>query len=1262
MQNQNTMEGGSNTFYRTTGVHSNVNELFEIEDKTVTLELTNQEMDFFKANKNVNDLFQHIYDEYIKDAPENLKVRVIIFLPGFFDNPLSSEFISKQQFTLNVILKIIDQAIQSKKPEAYEKIENNLMKIVITFAKLVQGSGLKRPGDSLESSNKRSIIDLEDYCDASRFVTVLENDKLCLIRAIVIAKAHCDREKNAKNLYKNPTKLRKRVYEIVEALDLPLDIPLNLTHVRLVEEHLQVYSIVVYSGGERKQRPVYYNEKNIKKKFLYILHRDDHFDALLKIKSFFKVKFFCEPCQKIYYHSGDHKCEFTCKACGQYGCEEFDVQQCKCKIETRNKTCKQRHLESRCFKKKICNKCNTLRANKSHVCVNQKYCNNCKKSVDYSHTCFILTQDQIDERDVNKRKRDFLGFIFWDSEAYSDTKTGHHIVNLVMAQRICKSCIDKDKKCEFCDQKLIYTNISDFVDFMLSDSCNGYIFIAHNAKGYDNHFVINEFQKRKIPTDTEVRVIAIGTKLIGVYYRGIILKDSSTFIPMRLEDFPKAFNLKELKKGYFPHKFNHPDHFNHVGRWPDKEDYGYDFFSTEKRGAFLKWYKEQENKVFNFKQELEDYCWSDVCLLTQGCLIYSRDSRMCSKRPEEEDGVCPFRERLTLASYCNLIYTRNHMEKNSISMLPACGFSPKANMSRKCELWLKFLSETKKINIKHAKNGGEKKIGQFYVDGFCEEKKIIYEFLGCLWHGCSLCYNEATFNPVTRCLNSTLLTRTLKRAAKIKELMPDYEIVEIWEHEYDEMVKHDLNLSNFVKKHYPNAPLFPRDALFGGRTNAIKLYHLCSSNEKILYIDFTSLYPSVMKYCRYPKGQPTILTENFDPKKSYFGLIKCTIVAPRGIYMPVLPYKCNGKLLFTLCRVCGEMQETSTCMHNEEERAITGTYVTLEVERAIKAGYKVLKTIEIWHFEEYCEYDPITQSGGLFTAYLNDAIKRKQEASGFPDDCKTEQEKNDYIMDYYENEKISLDKDKIEKNAGQRLVAKLWANTLWGYFALNTNRSQFRIINSPAEWQELLQNEQYIITDVYINSNNNIQVTFKENEQMHTGNNKTNVIIAAFVTCHARIKLYNELEKLGRRVLYFDTDSIIYIDRPGEYSPKLGNYLGEFTNEIPAKHGNYIKEFVSGGPKNYGYITDKEWSDITVKGITFNHLASLKIDFNSMKRLVESNPAELITVPQLLFKRDKRHWTLKTTIQDKIYRYVYDKRVVQSEPECDKYTTLPYGY
>ena len=46
--------------------------------------------------------------------------------------------------------------------------------------------------------------------------------------------------------------------------------------------------------------------------------------------------------------------------------------------------------------------------------------------------------------------------------------------------------------------------------------------------------------------------------------------------------------------------------------------------------------------------------------------------------------------------------------------------------------------------------------------------------------------------------------------------------------------------------------------------------------------------------------------------------------------------------------------------------------------------------------------------------------------------------------------------------------------------------------------------------------------------------------------------LYNKLDYLNEKVLYFDTDSIIYAD-DGTKNVKTGDMLGDMTNEISGK-------------------------------------------------------------------------------------------------------------
>ena len=61
-----------------------------------------------------------------------------------------------------------------------------------------------------------------------------------------------------------------------------------------------------------------------------------------------------------------------------------------------------------------------------------------------------------------------------------------------------------------------------------------------------------------------------------------------------------------------------------------------------------------------------------------------------------------------------------------------------------------------------------------------------------------------------------------------------------------------------------------------------------------------------------------------------------------------------------------------------------------------------------------------------------------------------------------------------------------------------------------------------------------------------------NVIVGSYVTAYARLELYKVLEKLQKRVLYFDTDSCMYIHDPKLWNPSIINSrLGKWTDEEP---------------------------------------------------------------------------------------------------------------
>jgi hypothetical protein len=178
-----------------------------------------------------------------------------------------------------------------------------------------------------------------------------------------------------------------------------------------------------------------------------------------------------------------------------------------------------------------------------------------------------------------------------------------------------------------------------------------------------------------------------------------------------------------------------------------------------------------------------------------------------------------------------------------------------------------------------------------------------------------------------------------------------------------------------------------------------------------------------------------------------------------------------------------------------------------------------------------------------------------------------------------------------------------------------------------------------------------------------------NVFIAAFTTSNARRRLYKVLLGLGRRVIYFDTDSVVYEydDRVTEYSPDMGDHLGQWTDEL--KEGEHITKFVSSGPKSYAYITNMGRQVVKLKGFTLNHENALKLDFQSITSLVlfwadpDTHPLPddqdpFICARYTKIARDKAKFRLFNREEIKRYRVTYSKR--QLIPKS--FDTLPYGY
>ncbi|KAK3100662.1 hypothetical protein FSP39_023320 [Pinctada imbricata] len=236
--------------------------------------------------------------------------------------------------------------------------------------------------------------------------------------------------------------------------------------------------------------------------------------------------------------------------------------------------------------------------------------------------------------------------------------------------RRCQTCGKRDKSGEFerwpctdtCGHReTIFKGdetMTQFCDYITQEHFTNYTLLAHNAKSFDLYPVLeNLIDRHAMKPD---KIIYSGSKIMYMYIGNKLnlrFLDSLNFLPGQLSKLPQLFELEELCKGFFPHKFNTKGNQNYSGRFPPPEDYGYETMSSARRKDFLLWYREKESETFHFQTEMLKYCRSDVDILRRACLKFRK------LMLEVTHGIDPF-DYVTIASVCMGIFKTLFLKKS----------------------------------------------------------------------------------------------------------------------------------------------------------------------------------------------------------------------------------------------------------------------------------------------------------------------------------------------------------------------------------------------------------------------------------------------------------------------------------------------------------------------------------------------------------------------------------------------------------------------
>ena len=449
----------------------------------------------------------------------------------------------------------------------------------------------------------------------------------------------------------------------------------------------------------------------------------------------------------------------------------------------------------------------------------------------------------------------------------------------------------------------------------------------------------------------------------------------------------------------------------------------------------------------------------------------------------------------------------------------------------------------------------------------------------------------------------------------------------------------------------PQEYVMAKNALRGGRTDARKIMteitdEMWERGERIKYVDVCSMYPWEQAINLFPVGYPQIHVVN-------------------ELYRPCFTHRHS----IEFCNICPKNDRFS----NNEDISKKGMLISSgpwDLERFKDIGGFVACEITAPNMVHpvLVTYDPIVQKSiapcgkisGVFTinainvalanGYVMNEVFRvdiyKMAPSLWEDltidftigkMCASESEPNEdrqqQLVDFFETnfeagDRISktFGKGLWGRNELRRSVFKILNNCGWGKHCQAVIKPQkvmanFSISGSEDKVYLLYAN---VMKDIFSLKNvtpftdNVFSYTFTEDKSNPNLRN-TYLPAGCHVPDYGRLTLWTQMNKLGKRVIYNDTDSIVYHFIPGEYQIPQGDMWGEWEEEKISVKG--IRTFAAFGAKSYAVNGPEKL--LKLKGIQVNraHGKMLSVEnlIEAQKRVLISGKEEVMMVPQTSF-------------------------------------------
>jgi hypothetical protein len=451
-----------------------------------------------------------------------------------------------------------------------------------------------------------------------------------------------------------------------------------------------------------------------------------------------------------------------------------------------------------------------------------------------------------------------------------------------------------------------------------------------------------------------------------------------------------------------------------------------------------------------------------------------------------------------------------------------------------------------------------------------------------------------------------------------------------------------------------------RKALRGGRTGIGRVLTELSPEQiargcTIKYFDVVSLYPYHQIAHNFPVGTPTIhiFDDAYTLCRGHTGTLKsvCECKFSNRVYSETckfmkIKYEHRQWTQEEILNnpnfhgfVVATVQPPTNMIHpllihyDEDEKKCHATCEKL-VEQAFTSAEFVLALRNGYTLEKLHRYDEYKMAPPLWEDFVKQMyIFKLVNSRSAPEGQELAEMIEEYDMLFDMGDDIAaIPKEQWGKNPAKKSAAKTGLNSGWGKHAQRPQLEQSIVIDytnqeSYNEQQALFANALTDRTKIkqFIPLGPDKFMYKFLNQGLNEALNLRNSYLpaACFVPSYGRIQLWEQLNKLGDRVIMYDTDSVIFIHDPNEYNPVASKVWGGWEEEDISVKG--ITGVVCLCPKSYAIrCADPAYNVVKLKGLSQTRSTSKLLTYETAKKMVLDNQRtkeeQVINVPQVTFQ------------------------------------------